>query len=433
MSPVRTRFAPSPTGSLHLGNVRVALFNWLFARHHGGSFVLRIEDTDLNRTEEGSEEAIMEDLEWLGLRWDEGPGSGGPLGPYRQSERGPHYQRVGNDLVARGLAYPCFCSGEDLDGEKEVTPDGLEVHRYSGRCRNLSPQAREAREAEGRASVLRFAVPEDGTVEILDEIYGSIEFSCNDIGDFIILRDDGRPTYNFAVVVDDLLMEITHVIRGAGHLSNTPKQALLFDALDEERPRFAHLPMVLSPDGGKLSKREGSSGVTDLRQAGFHPDGVLNYLSLLGWSSPTGEEVLSRQELVAQISLERVRTSDTIFDPEKLRWLSGQHLGRLDLRDLADSAARFIDADRFPLSGKELEWAVEALRPRLLTLGEVNRHLEEFFFPSAEAVWQMAREHIQAHPDEREVIRAVKAALVAEEQWVPEALAKSIRLTGKAL
>jgi len=283
---VRTRFAPSPTGRLHLGNARIAVFNWLFTRHHGGAFVLRIEDTDVERNVAGAEGAIMEDLRWLGLEWDEGPDVGGPVGPYRQSARTLRYLAAVRCLVKAGCAYRCYCSEKELVADQENVGKGRPVQRYSGRCRHLTPEQREAYEAAGRSWVVRFAVPELDHIEILDEVHGAISFPMKDIDDFVILRSDGRVTYNFAVVVDDMEMEITHVIRGAGHLPNTPKQVLLFDALGAPRPAYAHLPTVLAPDGGKLSKRAGARPVAWYREDGYPPDAVVNYLSLLGWSHP---------------------------------------------------------------------------------------------------------------------------------------------------
>ncbi len=249
--PVRTRFAPSPTGSLHLGNVRIAAFNWLFARRHGGRFVLRIEDTDVARNVAGAEAGILADLRWLGLEWDEGPDVGGPYAPYRQSERSGLYRDAAERLVAQGKAYRCWCGEADLAEGRERVGEGREVHRYAGRCRRLSDAERREREASGAPHVIRFAVPEGlETIHVVDEVRGPISFPASDFDDFVIRRADGRVTYNFAVVVDDVAMEISHVIRGAGHLSNTPKQALLFDALGHGRPVFAHLPTVLGPEGG---------------------------------------------------------------------------------------------------------------------------------------------------------------------------------------
>jgi len=429
---VRTRFAPSPTGRLHLGNLRVAAFNWLFARRHGGAFVLRVEDTDVERNVAGAEEGIFRDLRWLGLEWDEGPDVGGPHAPYRQSERGPVYRRTAGRLLEEGKAYRCWCSEEEL-GEERERVEGGEVLRYSGRCRRLPGEERARLEAEGRPSVVRFAVPEGvDPIQVEDEVRGLISFPRTDLTDFVVLRSDGRPTYNFAVVADDVDMEITHVVRGAGHLSNTPRQALLFDALGHPRPVFAHLPTVLAPEGGKLSKREGSAAAERLRAEGYHPDGVLNYLSLLGWSSPDEREVLAREELVERISLERVGRSDTAYDPEKLRWLSAQHIQAMDERELVEAVRPFVDPGLHPLEGRALDVAVRTVRSRLSAFGEIDEHLG-FFFPAPGPALEAARAQVREDPEARRVLEALAGRLETVEPWSPEALGAAVRETGAAV
>jgi glutamyl-tRNA synthetase len=417
---VRTRFAPSPTGRLHLGNVRVAVFNWLFTRHHGGSFVLRIEDTDVERNVEGAEEALMEDLRWLGLDWDEGPDVGGDHGPYRQSERGSLYHAALEALLQRGVAYRCFCrEGEGSD----------ETRRYPGTCRSLGVDEAASRAAKGEPHVLRLRTPDEGDVEINDEVRGTITFPCNDIDDFVLRRGDGRPTYNFAVVVDDVTMEITHVIRGAGHLSNTPKQALLFDAMGVERPRFVHLPNVLAPDGGKLSKRHGATGVGELRQAGMLPEAIVNYLSLLGWSHPEEKEILSRDDLVASVDLDRVRAAEMAYDPEKLRWVASQHLARISLEDLVAGVRPFVDRGRFPVSDQALPAAMEALRSRLAAFGEVNDHLV-FLYPQDGPAWDRMRAELRSDAGGRRVVSEARVALGALEEWDREAVRGAFKEVG---
>lgn len=431
---VRTRFAPSPTGQLHLGNVRAAAFNWLFARHHGGAFVLRVEDTDVERNVEGGEGGILEDLRWLGLDWDEGPEVGGPHGPYRQSERAERHDGWIEWLLEAGRAYPCFCTEEDLEAEAETGKEGRTVHRYSGRCRHLSPDERAARaDAASQAPVIRFAVPVGvGSVEIEDEVYGSISFPTSDIDDFVIRRSDGRVTYNFGVVADDVDMAITHVIRGVGHLSNTPKQALLFDAMDRPRPVFAHLPTVLGADGRKLSKREGAAAVADLRTRGYPADGVLNYLSLLGWSHPDEEEVLSREELVQAVTLDRVGRSDTQMDPEKLHWIAGQHLAREPLKALAAHVAPFVDAARFPEASARLEAVVDALRSRLSTYAEINDHLG-LLYPEDDALLPDTWAALAANADARRVLGVVAEHLADADSWDDgQLLGQLVRAAGKA-
>jgi len=425
---VRTRFAPSPTGRLHLGNVRAAAFNWLLARQHGGQFVLRIEDTDVERNVEGGEATILEDLAWLGLDWDEGPDAGGPHAPYRQSERDAIYARAVERLVAAGAAYPCFCSQEALAEEAEEFGEGRTALRYSGRCRGLAETGVKARAAAGEPHVIRFAVPEGaGHVSVKDEIFGDISFPASDIDDFVLRRTDGRVTYNFAVVVDDIDMEISHVVRGVGHLSNTPKQILLFDAFGAARPIIAHLPTVLGPDGRKLSKRLGAAAVSQLREQGYPPDAVLNYLSLLGWSHPEEKEILARDELIASVTLNRVGKRDTQVDLEKLRWVGAQHLAREKLAELARHVAPFVDAERFPRALDHLEAVVDTLRTRLSTYGEVNEHLPLLFPPEEQAAPRRAA--LGSDPAVRRVLEGVRAGLVRAE-WEPVALDQAIRAAG---
>ena len=430
---IRTRFAPSPTGSLHLGNVRVAAFNWLFARRHGGTFILRIEDTDLTRGRRGSEESIRDDLRWLGLDWDEGPDRVGPSGPYRQSEGGRLYREAADRLVGRGRAYPCFCGpgeGESEPVDHRARERGVEIFRYSGRCRDLEPKERQARLDLNQPFVIRFVVPPERVLQFQDEIRGTISFPSSDFSDFVLLRGDGRPTYNFAVVVDDIRMRISHVIRGAGHLSNTPKQLLLFEALEGALPKFIHLPTVLSPKGGKLSKRGDAAAVGELRERGFHPDGVLNYISLLGWSSPSGREVLTRRELIAQVSLERLRASDTVYDPEKLRWISAQHVARMDLDALLGKVLPFLDRARYPLEGRRLGVAVEAVRTHLSVFGDINRALGPFF-PASTPELARVRERLRVEEATGPLLRTIRTCLQALPEWEEAAIREAVRESGK--
>jgi glutamyl-tRNA synthetase len=428
---VRTRFAPSPTGRLHLGNVRAAAFNWLLARHHDGQFLLRIEDTDTGRNVEGGEEGILEDLHWLGLDWEEGPDIGGPHGPYRQSERDEVYAGAVEKLLEAGRAYPCFCSEEELAEETEEHGEGRTSLTYSGRCRALSREEAAQRVAAGEPHVIRFAVPEAmDAVDVEDEIFGRISTPTSDIDDFVLRRTDGRVTYNFAVVVDDVSMEITHVVRGVGHLSNTPKQALLFDALGVDRPSFAHLPTVLGDDGKKLSKRHGAAAVADLRAEGYPPDAVLNYLSLLGWSHREEKEVLTRAELVESIGLDRVGRSDTQLDPEKLRWVAQQHLAAEEPDELVEHVRPFVDAGRYPDALEHLPEVLDTLRTRMSTYGDVNEHLH-LIYPGAQVTAR--RVELGGDPEARKVLEAVRDALADASEWDPEALDQAIRAAGASV
>ncbi len=330
------RFAPSPTGYLHVGGARTALFNWLFARHEGGSFLLRIEDTDVGRSERRLEEELLRDLAWLGLAWDEGPERGGDSGPYRQSERLHLYRERAERLLAEGKAYPCFCTDEELGRKKEARlKDGLPP-QYDGACRSLSPAERERKRNEGRPESVRFVIPSNAERRLDDLIRGSVVFPSGMVGDFVIIRSNGLPTYNFAATIDDSLMAITHVIRGEEHLSNTLRQVMIYEALDLEKPHFAHLPLILGADRSKLSKRHGAPNIGDFRERGYPAEAVVNYLAFLGWSPLGPQEILTVEELVRDFTLERVSPSPSIFDEVKLNWVSAQHIR-------AGGAARYFD------------------------------------------------------------------------------------------
>ncbi len=324
---VRVRFAPSPTGYMHIGGARTTIFNYLFARHHGGSFVLRIEDTDRVRSTKESEEAILRDLRWLGLDWDESVDIGGPYGPYRQSERMDIYRKYAEKLLEEGKAYKCYCTEEELEQRrKEAIAKGLPP-KYDGRCRNLTEEERKRFEEEGRKPSLRFKVDETGgDIIVHDLIRGDVSFKRDVIGDFVIMRKDNTPTYNFACVIDDHLMEMTHIIRGEEHLSNTPRQLLIYEALGFEPPKFAHVSMILGPDRTKLSKRHGDTSLEEYRKKGYLPDALFNYLALLGWSPGGDREILDKEELVDLFSLDRVAKSPAVFDMGKLNWVNGIYI-----------------------------------------------------------------------------------------------------------
>ncbi|MFW6078019.1 MAG: glutamate--tRNA ligase [Gemmatimonadota bacterium] len=434
---IRTRFAPSPSGRLHVGNARIAVLNWLFARHHDGQLVLRIEDTDEARTVPGAEAAILEDLEWLGLDWNEGPGVEGPAGegdsgPYRQSERGAIYREHAERLIADGLAFRCFCTARELEERRAAALARGEAPHYDGACRAVSDVEAARLEREGRSPAIRFRVSDEGRIVVRDVVRGEVVFEAAEIGDFIIVRSDGVPTYNFAVVVDDASMAITHVIRGAGHLSNSPRQVLLFEALGRELPVFAHVPTVLAPDRRKLSKRHGARPLADYRREGFHPDAMLNYLSLLSWSSPSGDEFLVRERLVNEISLDRIRASDAVFDPEKLRWLSARHIERMDLDALVDAVSPHIDRERHPIPDERLPAAVEAVRSHLSTFAGIDDHLDAFV-PLSDDAASTIRRALSADPEAVAVIDAVSARLRVLEEWTPPALDDAVRAGGRAV
>ena len=426
MSRVRTRFAPSPTGELHAGNARIAVLNWGVARHHDGDFILRIEDTDAGRNVDEAEAGILEDLRWLGLEWDEGPDTGGPHAPYRQSERLDLYTARVEQLVVSDRAYRCFCSAEGLEAAREAARAAGRSPRYPGTCRALDPEAARERAAAGEPHVFRLRTPEEGDVVVRDVIRGEVTFDAAEIGDFVLVRSDGLPTYNFAVVVDDVDMEISHVIRGAGHLSNTPHQLLVYRALEEDPPTFAHAPTVLAPEGGKLSKRSGARPLKELREEGLHPDGVVNYLSLLGWSSPSEDEVLSRDRLVEELTLDRVNAGDVVFDPTKMRWVSAQHIEGMSLDRLVDATTPYVAQSRHaPLLEGDYPTALVAVRSHLAAFSDVVDHLAPFHGPGDPTALDPPT------PDQARVLRAVRDQLAELDAWGPEAVQGALKAGGQ--
>lgn len=384
-STVRVRFAPSPTGALHVGGVRTSLFNWLYAKHHGGTFILRIEDTDEVRSTEESTGDILEGLKWLGLEWDEGLQKGGELGPYTQMERVSIYQKYADELLDKGLVYRCYCTGDELAGRRKKAFEEGKDPGYDGRCFSLSEEEKKKFRDEGRACVLRFRIPGEGVTGFSDIIRGEVEFKNAVLDDFVILKSNRTPAFNFANVIDDHLMEITHVIRGDEHLSNTPRQVLLYGALGFTPPVFAHLPMILGPDGAKLSKRHGATSVSWFRKEGFLSDAFVNYLALLGWGTTESQQVFgSREEMIEKFSLDRVSKNPAVFDMKKLEWMNGYYIRELDVDKLLGLAMPFLKASSL-VKGKgseerELVRGVLLLeQKRFKKLNEINE-LAGFFF-----------------------------------------------------
>jgi nondiscriminating glutamyl-tRNA synthetase len=417
---MRVRFAPSPTGSLHVGNARTALFNWLLARGHDGTFILRIEDTDLERSTRESEDSILHDLRWLGLEWDEGPDVGGAAGPYRQSERLHLYTSYANELLAGGQAYYCFCTPQKLEDDRRKDLAAGRPPKYRGTCRGIPPDEAKRRLDAGDKAVVRFRVPEHVDVNFRDLVRGEVAFNTDVIGDPVIVRSDGRPQYNFAVVIDDALMEVTDVIRGEDHISNTPRQILLYRALGFTPPRFAHLSLVLGPDHTPLSKRHGATSVSEFRAHGVLPEALTNYLALIGWSPRTGGgddpqdgELMPLDEMARRFAIEDVGHSAGVFDPDKLAWMNRQYMKAAAPTRIAAESARFFQAKGFVKRRSDAALAyLESLLP--MAVGSVDR-LEEipdrlaflFEYDAAQAMARPQVADVLHEPGAPEVIRAL--------------------------
>jgi glutamyl-tRNA synthetase/nondiscriminating glutamyl-tRNA synthetase len=368
----RVRFAPSPTGQLHVGNARTALFNWLFARRFGGTFILRIEDTDTERSTRASEAAILDDLRWLGLHWDEGPDVGGPHAPYRQSDRSDRYAAVAAGFLADAHAYRCFCTPATLEADRAEALAAGRPPKYVGRCRRIDPAEAARRVDAGEPAALRFAVPAGREVTFQDLVRGPVTFDTGVIGDPVIVRSDGRPAYNFAVVVDDADMAITHVVRGEDHLSNTPRQMLIYEAIGARPPAFAHLALVLGPDHAPLSKRHGATSVVEFREHGYLPESLVNYLALLGWSPGDGRELLTAEDLIARFDLADVSHSAAVFDVGKLAWMNRHYMKEADPRALVTIAwPYFVGAAYAGDPTDEARAYVASLLP--MVVGSVDR------------------------------------------------------------
>ncbi len=382
---VRVRFAPSPTGFLHVGNARTALFNWLFARNRGGVFVLRIEDTDIERSAAEYEKSLIDDLRWLGLEWDEGPDAEGDFGPYRQSQRLEVYTIHTQTLLNEGKAYYCFCSVEEIEKERKKAIASGEMPVYSGKCRSVSLEEAQKRIGSNEPAAVRLRTPGKGDLRYDDLVRGPLRFDLSLIGDPVIVRSSGLPAYNYAVVVDDSLMKITHVIRGEDHISNTPRQLLIYEALSFPPPQFAHLSMVMGKDNSRLSKRHGATAVDQFKKDGILSSALFNYLSLLGWAPPGGQEVLTRNELVKLFDLKKVSRSSAIFDYDKLNWINRQYIKELAPRQKAELAfphlqkAEFLPEKMSDVQWEWLEKMVEMLAERIDRFSDIPQEAEVLF------------------------------------------------------
>jgi len=385
----RLRFAPSPTGYLHVGGARTALFNWLYVRRHGGVFVLRIEDTDIERSSADMVTGILDSLRWLGLTWDEGPEVGGPYGPYFQTARFDRHRAAANALIASGHAYYCYCRPEELKAKREAAEAAGQPGMYDRTCRGLSKDEIARREAAGQPRAVRFLVP-DGATTFVDLVHGPITIEHANVEDFVILRSDGHPTYHLSVVVDDVEMKITHVVRGDDHISNTPKQVMLYQAMGAPLPAFAHVPLILGPDKKRLSKRHGATSVGEYETQGYLPEAMVNFLALLGWSPGGDREVFTRDELVAAFTLEGISGGDAVFGPDKLDWFNQQHLMRLPASEILrrlQPALEAADLWRASLAGPDRAWierVIDLLKPRARKLNDLVEMLRPFLLDAVQ-------------------------------------------------
>lgn len=427
---VRVRFAPSPTGFPHIGNIRTALFNWLFARHNKGAFILRIEDTDVERRVEGAVEAIMEALRWLGLDWDEGPDVGGPYGPYIQSLRLSKYKAAAQRLLDSGQAYLCFCSPERLEKLRQEQMQRKEPPGYDRLCRNLSPEEVSLKLKEGIRPVVRFKTPLEGETKFFDLIRGEIILQNKVLDDFIILKSDGYPTYHLASVVDDHLMRISHVLRAEEWLSSTPRHILLYSALGLPAPEFAHLPMILGPDRSKLSKRHGATSVAELKEQGYLPEATVNYLALLGWALDDKTELFTVEELVRYFTLEKVSRTAAIFNEEKFRWMNGVYIRKLSLDEFIDRAFPFWERDlpgeaKMLLTRDYLRKLAPFIQERARLLSEVTE-LSLFFFVEPEYEIELLSKDLSGG-EARRYLKITLDRLCQVEDFSPEVLEGLLR------
>ncbi len=381
---VRVRFAPSPTGSLHLGNTRTAIFNWLFARHTGGKFILRIEDTDKERSTPESVNVMLESLKWLGLDWDEGPDVDGNFGPYYQMQRLDKYKKYIDILIKKDMVYPCFCSPERLAEMRHQMQKKKLPPRYDGKCRSLSKEEIDRLTSQGIKHVLRFKVPYTGITEFKDLVHGKISIENSVLDDFVIVKSNAGPTYNFACVVDDIEMNITHVIRGDDHISNTPKQIAIYKALGCNSPKFAHIPLILGTDKAKLSKRHGAASPLEYRDMGYLSHTLVNFLTLLGWAPGNNREIMSRDELIESFSIEKINDRNAVFDSQKLDWMNGVYIRKMSLKKLTNIALKELKKAKLVKDTKEVDVnriskIVKLIQERLKKFSEIPQLINYFF------------------------------------------------------
>ncbi|MBY0121894.1 glutamate--tRNA ligase [Bacillus sp. S/N-304-OC-R1] len=432
---IRVRYAPSPTGHLHIGNARTALFNYLFARNQGGKFIIRIEDTDKKRNIEGGEESQLKYLTWLGIDWDESVDKDGGVGPYRQSERNDIYEKYYNELLEKGYAYKCYCTEEELEAEREAQSAKGETPAYSGKCRHLSPEERAKLEAEGRKPSIRFLVPSGKVYAFDDMVKGNVSFESDGIGDHVIVKKDGTPTYNFAVTIDDHLMEISHVLRGDDHISNTPKQLMIYDALGWEPPIFGHMTLIVNESRKKLSKRDESiiQFIEQYEELGYLPEALFNFIALLGWSPSGEEEIFSKSEFIDIFDASRLSKSPALFDKQKLTWMNNQYMKTIDIDRLVSIAQpHLVKAGRIGenLTEEEAGWvrSLIALYQEKMSYGAEIVELSEIFFSDKTEMDEEAKVVI-----EEEQVPEVLSAFLQEIESLSEFNADEIKAAMKAV
>ncbi|KZZ85475.1 glutamate--tRNA ligase [Bacillus sp. SJS] len=437
-SEIRVRYAPSPTGHLHIGNARTALFNYLFARSQNGKFIIRIEDTDKKRNIEGGEESQLKHLKWLGMDWDESVDVGGEYGPYRQSERTEIYKKYYEELLEKNLAYKCYCTEEELEQEREEQTARGEMPRYSGKCANLTDEDRAKLESEGRKPSIRFRVPKGQIIKFNDIVKEEVSFESDGIGDFVIVKKDGTPTYNFAVAADDHLMEITHILRGDDHISNTPKQIMIYDALGWDVPVFGHMTLIVNESRKKLSKRDESiiQFIEQYKDLGYLPEALFNFIAMLGWSPVGEEEIFSREQFTEIFDPNRLSVSPAVFDTQKLTWMNNQYMKQLDLETITELALpHLVKAGKVSgnPSAEELDWAKKliALYQEQMSFGAEIVELSDLFFKD-ELEYNREARSVLDEEQVTEVMAAFKEELEKLDSFTADEIKASIKAVQKA-
>ncbi|CAH2716670.1 Glutamate--tRNA ligase [Neobacillus rhizosphaerae] len=435
---VRVRYAPSPTGHLHIGNARTALFNYLFARNQGGKFIIRIEDTDKKRNIAGGEESQLKYLKWLGMDWDEGVDVGGEYGPYRQSERNDLYEIYYNQLLAKGHAYQCYCTEAEIEAEREAQSERGETPHYSGKCRHLTEEERHQFESEGRKPSIRIAVPEGKTYTFDDMVKGTVSFESEGMGDWVIIKKDGTPTYNFAVTIDDYLMKISHVLRGDDHISNTPKQLMVYEALGWEPPIFGHMTLIVNESRKKLSKRDESiiQFIEQYEDLGYLPEALFNFITLLGWSPAGEEEIYSKEEFIEIFDASRLSKSPALFDKQKLTWMNNQYMKKIELDRVVDlSLPHLIKAGRLSktMTDEQHQWArsLVALLQEKMSFGAEIIGLSDMFFKD-EAEYEADAKEILAGEQVPEVLKAFSHELDQLESFQADGIKAAMKAVQKS-